>query len=138
MTAAEPFRDHRAFATSIAVSSCVSLPLLQCFSREFNRKLRHNAIVLQHASLPRQIRGNREAKNVSVANLDALPLTLKVGAGQTDKEYNAAEERRRGDLRDDSRSDANYFFWAAGLAAVGSGLLPVRLTLLSASARLTF
>jgi hypothetical protein len=56
--------------------------------------------------------------------------TLNVGAGQTDKEYNAAEERRRGDLRDDSRSDANYFFWAAGLAGVGSGLLPVRLNII--------
>jgi hypothetical protein len=56
--------------------------------------------------------------------------TLNVGAGQTDKEYNAAEEQRRGDLRDDSRSDANYFFWAAGLAAVGSGLFPVRLNIL--------
>jgi hypothetical protein len=56
--------------------------------------------------------------------------TLNVGAGQTDKEYNAAEDRRRGDLRDDSRSDANYFFWAAGLAAVGSGLLPVRLNII--------
>jgi hypothetical protein len=56
--------------------------------------------------------------------------TLNVGAGQTDKEYNAAEERRRGDLRDDSRSDANYFFWAAGFAAVGSGLLPVRLNVI--------
>jgi hypothetical protein len=56
--------------------------------------------------------------------------TLNVGAGQTDNEYNAAEERRRGDLRDDSRSDANYFFWAAGLAAVGSGLLPVRLNII--------
>ena len=56
--------------------------------------------------------------------------TLNVGAGQTDKEYNAAEEQRRGDLRDDSRSNANYFFWAAGLAAVGSGLFPVRLNIL--------
>ena len=56
--------------------------------------------------------------------------TLNVGAGQTDKEYNAAEEQRRGDLRDDSRSDANHFFWAAGLAAVGSGLFPVRLNIL--------
>ena len=46
------------------------------------------------------------------------------------KEYNAAEEQRRGDLRDDSRSDANYFFWAVGLAAVGSGLFPVRLNIL--------
>jgi hypothetical protein len=40
--------------------------------------------------------------------------TLNVGAGQTDKEYKAAEERRRAALLADSRSDANYFFWAAG------------------------
>src|SRR5437868_14374333 len=53
--------------------------------------------------------------------------TLNVGAGRTDQEYEAAEEQRRTDLRDDSRSDANYFFWAAGLAALGTGLLPVRL-----------
>jgi len=53
--------------------------------------------------------------------------TLNVGAGRTDNEYKAAEEQRRADLRDDSRSDANYFFWAAGLAALGTGLLPVRL-----------
>src|SRR6266403_215429 len=30
----------------------------------------------------------------------------------------------------DSRRDANFFFWAAGLAALGTGLLPVRLTIL--------
>ena len=52
--------------------------------------------------------------------------TLNVGAGRTDNEYKAAEEH----LRDDSRSDANYFFWAAGLAALGTGLLPVRLNIL--------
>ena len=56
--------------------------------------------------------------------------TLNVGAGQTDSEYKAAEEQRRADLRADSRSDANYFFWAAGLAALGTGLLPVRLNIL--------
>src|SRR6266849_1646244 len=54
--------------------------------------------------------------------------TLNVGAGRTDSEYKAAEEQRRADLRDDSRSDANYFFWAAGLAALGTDLLSVRLT----------
>jgi hypothetical protein len=60
-----------------------------------------------------------------------LPMqTLNVGAGRTDNEYQAAEEQRRADLRDDSRSDANYFFWAAGLAALGTGLLPVRLNIL--------
>ncbi len=56
--------------------------------------------------------------------------TLNVGAGRTDEEYKATEEQRRADLRSDSRSDANYFFWAAGLSALGTGLLPVRLNLL--------
>jgi hypothetical protein len=56
--------------------------------------------------------------------------TLNVGAGRTDKEYMDAEEQRRADLSADSRSDANYFFWAAGLAALGTGLLPVRLNVL--------
>src|SRR5713101_8270480 len=56
--------------------------------------------------------------------------TLNVGAGRTDNEYKAAEEQRRADLRADSRSDANYFFLAAGLAALGTGLLPVRLDIL--------
>src|SRR5438309_6874132 len=55
--------------------------------------------------------------------------TLNVGAGRTDEEYKAAEEQRRADLRAESRSDANYFFWAAGLAALGTGLLPVRLNI---------
>ena len=53
--------------------------------------------------------------------------TLNVGAGQTDKDYKAAEEQRRTDLRADSQSDATFFFLAAGLAALGTGLLPVRL-----------
>ena len=53
--------------------------------------------------------------------------TLNVGAGQTDKDYEAAEEQRRTDLRADSQSDANFFFLVAGLAALGTGLLPVRL-----------
>ena len=56
--------------------------------------------------------------------------TLNVGAGRTDNEYKAAEEQRRADLRADSREDANYFFWAAGLAAISTGLLPVRLNIL--------
>jgi hypothetical protein len=56
--------------------------------------------------------------------------TLNVGAGRTDNEYKEAEEQRRADLRADSREDANYFFWAAGLAALSSGLLPVRLSFL--------
>lgn len=56
--------------------------------------------------------------------------TLNVGAGQSDQDYIAAEEQRRADLRADSRSDANYFFWAAGLAALGTGLLPLRVNIL--------
>lgn len=56
--------------------------------------------------------------------------TLNVGAGRTDKEYKEAEEQRRADLRAESRSDANYFLWAAGLAALGTGLLPMRLNIL--------
>jgi len=55
--------------------------------------------------------------------------TLNVGAGRSDTEYIAAEEKRRADLRGDSVDDANYFFWAAGLAALGTGLLPVRLNI---------
>jgi hypothetical protein len=56
--------------------------------------------------------------------------TLDVGAGRTDQEYKAAEDQRRADLLADSRSDANYFFWAAGLAALASGLFPVRINFL--------
>src|SRR5215475_3520367 len=55
--------------------------------------------------------------------------TLNVGAGRSDTEYTAAEEQRRADLRADSVNDANYFFWAAGIAALGTGLLPVRLNI---------
>lgn len=56
--------------------------------------------------------------------------TLNVDAGRTEQEQKAVEEQRRADLRADSRKDANYFFWAAGLAALGTGLLPVRLNIL--------
>jgi hypothetical protein len=52
--------------------------------------------------------------------------TLNVGAGRTDEEYKAAEAQRRVDLRADVLTDANYFFVAAGLAAMGSGLLPIQ------------
>jgi hypothetical protein len=56
--------------------------------------------------------------------------TLNVGAGRSDDEYKAADAQRRADLLAESRSDANYFFYAAGLAALGTGLLPVRLNIL--------
>jgi hypothetical protein len=56
--------------------------------------------------------------------------TLNVGAGKTDDEYKAAEEQRQADLRADSRSYANYFFWAAGLAGIASGLFPVKMNIL--------
>ena len=55
--------------------------------------------------------------------------TLNLGAGRTDEEYQASEEQRRADLRDDSRTDADYFFIAAALAALGTGLFPVRVNL---------
>ena len=55
---------------------------------------------------------------------------LSVSAGQSNEEHAAAEEQRRADLRADSRGAANYFFWAAGLAALGTGLLPVRISFL--------
>jgi hypothetical protein len=56
--------------------------------------------------------------------------TLNVGAGRTDAEYKEAEEQRRADLRSESESDANYFFLAAGLAALGTGLFLVRINIL--------
>jgi hypothetical protein len=55
---------------------------------------------------------------------------LNVSAGQTNEEHAAAEQQRRADLRADSRAAANYFFWATGLAALGTGLLPVRISFL--------
>ena len=54
---------------------------------------------------------------------------LNVGAGRTDEEYKAAEEQKRADLRADSLNDANYFFWAAGLAALGTGVFPLKLNI---------
>ncbi len=53
--------------------------------------------------------------------------TLNVGAGRTDEEYKAAEEERRAELRSDVQSYAMYFFVAAGVAGLGTGLLPLRL-----------
>lgn len=56
--------------------------------------------------------------------------TLSVGAGQTDQEYNEAREQQRAELLNEGRNAANYFFLAAGLATLGTGLLPVRLGIL--------
>jgi hypothetical protein len=53
---------------------------------------------------------------------------LNVGAGRTDAEYQAAEEARRRELLEDSRACANLFFWAAGAAVIGTGLVLVRIT----------
>lgn len=53
--------------------------------------------------------------------------TLNVGAGRTDDEYKAAEEQRREELRSDVQTYGMYFFVAAGLAGLGTGLLPIRL-----------
>jgi hypothetical protein len=55
--------------------------------------------------------------------------TLNVGAGRSDSEYKADEEQRRAELIAESRSDANFFFLAAGLAALGTGLLPVKVNI---------
>ena len=56
--------------------------------------------------------------------------TLNVGAGRTDEEYKAAEEQRRADLRSDVQTYAFYFFVAAGLAALGTGLLLFKLNII--------
>ena len=59
---------------------------------------------------------------------DIHPMqTLNVGAGRTDEEYKAAEESRRVELRSDVQTYGMYFFIAAGLAGLGTGLLPIRL-----------
>jgi hypothetical protein len=55
---------------------------------------------------------------------------LNVGAGRTDQEYKEAQQRQRDELREDSQTDANYFFYAAGLAATCSGILPVHFNFL--------
>jgi len=55
--------------------------------------------------------------------------TLNVGAGQSDAEYKESKEQQRKDLLSDARDAANYFFWAAGLAALGTGLLPIRINM---------
>lgn len=52
---------------------------------------------------------------------------LNVGAGRTDAEYKEAQQWRRDELREDSHKDATYFFWAAGLAATSSGILPIQI-----------
>jgi hypothetical protein len=57
----------------------------------------------------------------------SLMQTLNVGAGRSDQEYKAAEEQRLADLRSDVQTYALYFFVAAGLAGLGTGLLPFRL-----------
>jgi hypothetical protein len=56
--------------------------------------------------------------------------TLNVGAGRTDDEYKESQERHRQELREDSKSNANYFFYAAALAATSSGLFAVQINLL--------
>jgi len=56
--------------------------------------------------------------------------TLNVGAGRSNEEYKAAEEQRRADLESDIQTYAMYFFVAAGLAGLGTGLLPVHINVL--------
>ncbi|MGA9641627.1 MAG: hypothetical protein WBQ72_09545 [Terriglobales bacterium] len=52
---------------------------------------------------------------------------LNAGAGRTDEEYKEAQQWRRDELREDSQRDATYFFYAAGLAATSSGILPIQI-----------
>ncbi len=54
---------------------------------------------------------------------------LNVGAGRSDAEYKADAENRRADLLAEAKSAADTFFWAAGLATLGVGLLPIRFNL---------
>ena len=56
--------------------------------------------------------------------------TLNVGAGRSNEDYKAAEEQRRADLKSDIQTYALYFFVAAGLAGLGTGLLPLRINIL--------
>ena len=56
--------------------------------------------------------------------------TLNVGAGRTDEEYKAAEEQRLADLRNDVQTYAMYFFVAAGLAGLGTGLVLIKLNII--------
>jgi hypothetical protein len=51
--------------------------------------------------------------------------TLNVGAGLSNEEYKAAEEQRRADLKGEIQTSAMYFFVAAGLAGVATGLAPL-------------
>lgn len=60
----------------------------------------------------------------------AAMQTLNVGAGRTDQEYRAAEESRREELRSEVQTSAFYFFVAAIMAGLGSGVLIIRLPLI--------
>src|SRR5579884_575842 len=53
--------------------------------------------------------------------------TLNVGAGRSNEEYAAAKESHRAELRSDIQTYAMYFFIAAGLAGLGTGLFLVRI-----------
>lgn len=55
---------------------------------------------------------------------------LGIQAGRTEEEVAAAQEWHREELREDITRSANIFFWAAGFAAITSGLLPVRIGIL--------
>ena len=55
--------------------------------------------------------------------------TLNVSAGQSDAEYQASSESRRQELRSEAEDAANYFFGAAGLAALATGLLTIRVNI---------
>ena len=51
--------------------------------------------------------------------------TLNVGAGRSDDDYKASEDQSRGDLRTEALNCGNLFFWAAGMAAIPTALVPM-------------
>jgi hypothetical protein len=78
--------------------------------------------------MPPRLRGEISLPTNPILVHDIHPMqTLNVGAGRSDQEYRAAEEQRLADLRSDVQTYAMYFFVAAGLAGLGTGLLPFRL-----------
>jgi len=54
---------------------------------------------------------------------------LNVGAGRTEAEFQHEAELQRDELRADSLSAANTFFYAAALAVLGTGLFFIRINI---------
>jgi hypothetical protein len=54
--------------------------------------------------------------------------TLEIGSGQTPQDWEHIQAEHQEELRGDIRMAANFFFVAAGCAAISSGLAPLRFT----------